>query len=152
MRFPSEYFFSRFLTFHSTSVGGFLEPPPKYMSYSIFSRRSWSSNTESSSSIANAAAPISRWKVFKNPGFLRFKNQLAPTGSNQAEYTIDPLSLLCAQGTVTPWYRAAAVPRVIYLIYLGFSPRIAPFLCHRGQPESWPSHPLLNMHLRIKVE
>src|SRR6476646_5292845 len=110
MRFPSEYFFSRFLTFHSTSVGGFLEPPPRYMSYSIFSRRSWSSNTESSSSIANAAAPISRWKVFKNPGFLRFKNQLAPTGSNQAEYTIDPLSLLCAQGTVTPWYRAAAVP------------------------------------------
>src|ERR1700727_3407890 len=52
MRCPSEYFFRRLLTFHSTSAGGFLEPPPKYMSYSIFSRRSWSSNTVSSSSTA----------------------------------------------------------------------------------------------------
>src|SRR5579859_911080 len=88
MRFPSEYFFSRFLTFHSTSVGGFLEPPPKYMSYSIFSRRSWSSNTESSSSIANGAAPFHKCKFFK----IR---------RNQAEYTIDQPSLLRAQGTGT---------------------------------------------------
>src|ERR1700686_3224822 len=58
MRCPSEYFLSRFLTLHSTSAGGFLEPPPKYMSYSIFSRRSWSSNTDSSSSIAKGAAPF----------------------------------------------------------------------------------------------
>src|SRR6476619_5075993 len=58
MRLPSENFLSRFLTFHSTSAGGFLEPPPKYMSYSIFSRRSWSSSTLSSSSIAKVAAPI----------------------------------------------------------------------------------------------
>src|SRR5579871_6343084 len=58
MRLPSENFFSRFLTFHSTSAGGFLEPPPKYMSYSIFSRRSWSSSTLSSSSIAKRAAPF----------------------------------------------------------------------------------------------
>src|SRR6476646_9213949 len=58
MRLPSENFFSRFLTFHSTSAGGFLEPPPKYMSYSIFSRRSWSSSRLSSSSIAKVAAPF----------------------------------------------------------------------------------------------
>src|SRR6476646_1821983 len=58
MRFPSENFLRRFLTFHSTSAGGFLEPPPKYMSYSIFSRRSWSSSRLSSSSIAKVAAPF----------------------------------------------------------------------------------------------
>src|ERR1043166_5914481 len=58
MRLPSENFLSRFLTFHSTSAGGFLEPPPKYMSYSIFSRRSWSSSRLSSSSIAKVAAPF----------------------------------------------------------------------------------------------
>src|ERR1041385_1353543 len=58
MRLPSENFLSRFLTFHSTSAGGFLEPPPKYMSYSIFSRRSLSSSTLSSSSIAKVAAPV----------------------------------------------------------------------------------------------
>src|SRR4249920_844646 len=132
MRFPSEYFFSRFLTFHSTSVGGFLEPPPKYMSYSIFSRRSWSSNTESSSSIANAAAPFPDEKVLKNPSFLRFQARPRSKGSNQAEYTIDHRSLLRAQGTVTPRYRAAAVPRAIYLIYFGFSPQIAPFLYRRA--------------------
>src|SRR6476660_9583417 len=58
MRLPSENFFSRFLTFHSISAGGFLEPPPKYMSYSTLSRRSWSSSTLSSSSIAKGTAPI----------------------------------------------------------------------------------------------
>src|SRR5580765_1545337 len=108
MRFPSEYFFSRFLTFHSTSVGGFLEPPPKYMSYSIFSRRSWSSNTESSSSIANAAAPFSGVKGLQESELLKIQRPARPNGSNQAEYTIDHLSLLRAQGTVTPWYRAAS--------------------------------------------
>src|SRR5437764_3517701 len=101
MRFPSEYFFSRFLTFHSTSVGGFLEPPPKYISYSIFSRRSWSSNTESSSSIANGGSSISQMEGLQNSKFLDSKIRLAPKGSNQAEYTIDHSSLLRAQGTGT---------------------------------------------------
>src|SRR5689334_998447 len=100
MRFPSEYFFSRFLTFHSTSVGGFLEPPPKYMSYSIFSRRSWSSNTESSSSIANAAAPFPGGRSSKIQT-LEIQCPARSKGSNQAEYTIDYLSLLRAQGTVS---------------------------------------------------
>src|ERR1700739_1924808 len=58
MRLPSENFLSRFLTFHSTSAGGFFDHPPKYMSYSIFSRRSWSSSRLSSSSIAKVAAPF----------------------------------------------------------------------------------------------
>src|SRR5712671_1462986 len=89
MRLPSENFFRRFLTFHSTSAGGFLEPPPKYMSYSIFSRRSWSSSKLSSSSIAKGTAPFQNLKV-----------RLAPGGSIQAEYTIERPPLLRAQGTV----------------------------------------------------
>src|SRR6476619_8521149 len=60
MRCPSAYFLSRVLTFHSISVGGFLEPPPKYMSYSTLSRRNWSSSTVSSSSIAKEVAPFPR--------------------------------------------------------------------------------------------
>src|SRR5215472_12988427 len=51
MRLPSDIFRSRFLTFQSMSAGGFLEPPPKKMSYSTFRRRIWSSNRESSSSM-----------------------------------------------------------------------------------------------------
>src|SRR6516165_1366226 len=98
MRFPSEYFFSRVLTFHSTSAGGFLEPPPKYMSYSIFSRRSWSSNTESSSSMANAAAPFRGGRSSRTE-LLKIQHPARPNRSNQAEYTIDYLSLLRAQGT-----------------------------------------------------
>src|SRR5579864_8102215 len=89
MRLPSEYFFRRFLTFHSTSVGGFLEPPPKYMSYSIFSRRSWSSSTESSSSIANGAAPFHRGKVFNirgQSGGIYHRPPLAPTCSRYRDF------------------------------------------------------------------
>src|SRR5437588_10503474 len=48
---PSECFFSRFCTRHSISVGSFLEPPPKKMSYSTFRRRRLSSSADNSSSI-----------------------------------------------------------------------------------------------------
>src|SRR5215510_10344888 len=75
---PSENLLSSVLTFHSISLGGFLDPPPKYMSYSTFSRRSWSSSKFNSSSIAKVAAP--------------FPSQLAcghpKKGSVSAEYTI----------------------------------------------------------------
>ncbi|HEX3586578.1 MAG TPA: hypothetical protein VH024_11320, partial [Candidatus Angelobacter sp.] len=50
---------------------------------------------------------ISRWKVIKNPDFLDSKPGCSK-GSNQAEYTIDHLSLLCAQGTGT---RPGTVPQ-----------------------------------------
>src|SRR5580765_6069002 len=58
MRWPSEDFLSSVLTFPLFSSGGFLDPPPKYMSYSTFSRRSWSSSTLSSSSIAKGVTPF----------------------------------------------------------------------------------------------
>src|SRR5258708_3605231 len=56
------------------STGGFLDPPPKYTSYSIFRRRSWSSSIERSSSIAKGAAP--------------FQGRLM--GPIEADYTIKP--------------------------------------------------------------
>src|SRR5689334_20640184 len=97
MRFPSEYFFSRFLTFHSTSVGGFLEPPPKYMSYSIFSRRSWSSNTESSSSIANAAAPIQMEGLQKSRLFKIQKPARSNGEQSGGIYHRPPLAPMCSR-------------------------------------------------------
>src|SRR5580765_3582082 len=108
MRFPSEYFFSRFLTFHSTSVGGFLEPPPKYMSYSIFSRRSWSSNTESSSSIANAAAPFPVEGIQKSE--LRNIQRPARSKGEQSGgiYHTPPPAPTCSRYSVGP-YCAATV-------------------------------------------
>src|ERR1700761_6717647 len=91
MRCPSEYFFRVLLTFHSTSAGGFLEPPPKYMSYSIFSRRSWSSNTVSSSSTAKD------WLHFSCQ--IQYQRHAPLNQSNQAKYTIGRDLLLRAQGT-----------------------------------------------------
>src|ERR1700757_3243697 len=95
MRCPSENFLSRVLTFHSISTGGFLDPPPKYMSYSTFSRRSWSSNIESSSSIAKIAAPF-RY-VYKGE-------------SNEPEYTTEAAAVSYAQSTVTGPHRRCSGP------------------------------------------
>src|SRR5574341_1402865 len=55
----SEYFLMMDWTRHSVSAGGFLEPPPKYTSYSIFRRRTVSSRRLiSSSTVTNhLAAP-----------------------------------------------------------------------------------------------
>src|SRR5712675_1705701 len=103
MRLPSENFFRRFLTFHSTSAGGFLEPPPKYMSYSIFSRRSWSSSRLSSSSIATAR--------------LHFRRQRSGSlqGSVQAEYTI-------RRSGVPTYSRYSPAPALRYLPETGPPP------------------------------
>src|SRR6516162_8088368 len=77
MRLPSDIFRIRFLTFHSMSAGGFLEPPPKKISYSTFRRRMWSSNRESSSSMVkqklHGQAAAGNWL-----GGLYHRKQRAP--------------------------------------------------------------------------
>src|SRR5437660_9360278 len=66
MRCPSEYFLSRFLTFHSISAGGFFDPPPKYTSYSTLRRRSWSSSSVSSSSTVKSGGSSTGSELTRN--------------------------------------------------------------------------------------
>src|SRR5580765_3012192 len=132
MRCPSEYFLSRFLTFHSISAGGFLEPPPKYMSYSTLSRRSWSSSTLSSSSIAKGTAPF----PISKPGSLHGEHL-------RGIYHRPPRAPTCSRYRDLP---ATAVP------YSGPLPSPVPgryralyISSHQsGQPESQAFHPLGN--------
>src|SRR3954468_17094852 len=65
----SEYFLSKLWTRHSVSAGGFLEPPPKYTSYSILRRRMFSSRTFSSSST------VTRNSLAKTGGGLEYSIQ-----------------------------------------------------------------------------
>jgi hypothetical protein len=72
-------------------------------------------------------------------------------GAIKAEYTIDHLSLLRAQGTVTPWYRAASSTARNLLDLLRFFAQIAPFLYPRANLKAGPLI-TSELHPRIKVK